>query len=176
VVWAQIGFGSVANPYLVTALGFTVAEAGRVMLIYGLAGLLMPALAGYLCVRFPPGKKVMIIGGHMALAAALLTFGKVSGAIPVLVTACLVGLLVSFLNPIYTVIIADNADPEWAATAGGVGNSIFQVGAVLSPLAIGLAADARGDYGLTWTILAAGAAIGIVTTALVIDRSRERIR
>jgi sugar phosphate permease len=172
-VWSQIGFGSVANPYLVTALGFTVAEAGRIMLTYGLVGLLMPPLAGYLCVKFPPRKKALIMGSHLALAAAFLAFGEVRGAAPVLLTASLIGLLVAFLNPIYTVIIADNADPKWAATAGGVSNSIFQIGAILSPLIIGLAADARGDYGLTWTILAAGALVGIVTTALVADRPQR---
>ena len=177
VVWAQIGFGSAANAYLVKSLGLRLEEAGRVMLAYGLAGFLTPALAGYLCVKFPRGKKAMLIGGHLALAAALLFFGGLNGLTRVFLAAGLIGLLVSFLNPISTVIIADNAAPEWAATAGGVGNSIFQVGAVLSPLAIGLAADARGDYGLTWAILAAGALVGVFTTALVRNpKSENKVR
>ena len=167
VVWAQIGFGSAANAHLVKTLGLTLPEAGRVMLAYGLAGFLTPALAGYLCVKFPSKKKALLIGGHLALAGALLFFGGLREVTRVFLAAGLIGLLVSFLNPISTIIIADNAAPEWAATAGGVGNAIFQVGAVLSPLAIGLAADARGDYGLTWAILAAGALVGVFTTALV---------
>ena len=59
IIWVQIGFGSVGNPYLVSNLGLTVAEAGRIMMIYGLIGILMPSLAGYLSGKFPLRKNMM---------------------------------------------------------------------------------------------------------------------
>jgi predicted MFS family arabinose efflux permease len=163
-LWCQIGFGSAANAYLVNALGLSVPEAGRVMMIYGLIGLFMPTVAGYLCLKFPPGKKIIVIVGHLALAVVLWIFGGISGVVPILLTVSAIGLLVPFLNTFYVVITADNAGPEWAATAGGVSNCIYQIAALLSPLVIGLAADARGDYSLTWVILSTGALIGAVAT------------
>jgi sugar phosphate permease len=169
VVWCQIGFGSVGNSYLVTTFGVTTAEAGRLMMVYGLVGLLMPSLAGHLCGRLPGRKRHMIILAHALLAVFLVLFGKMGSMGAAFAMACVVGLLVAFANPIYSVIIADNAGPELAGAAGGVGNCIFQVAAILSPLALGLARDATGGHVWTFWILAAGAVLGIVTTALTTD-------
>lgn len=172
-VWCQIGFGSVANPYMVSALGVTVAEAGRVMMIYGLIGILMPTLAGYLSGKFPRRKTGLIILCHILMIAAFLLFGQMSSLNGALAVACLIGLLIAFSNPIYSIIIADNAGPEWAATAGGVGNCIFQIGALLSPLVIGLARDFTGMHTWTWWILAGGALLGIIVTAMISNKPVE---
>ena len=67
--------------------------------------------------------------------------------------AIVIGLLMAFANPDYTVIISDNAGREWAATAGGVGNCIFQIAAILSTLAVGIARDATQGHGWTFWIL-----------------------
>ena len=164
-VWVYIGFSSVFNAYLVSTLGFTVPEAGRIMMLYALIGFFMPPLAGYLSLKIPKGKKATLIGGHLFLTAVLLAFGWIGGGKPALVMGCLIVLMSYFFNPVYTVIIADNAAPEWAATAGGVSNTILQTAALFSPLIIGLAADLRGNYGLTWVILAAGALLGAISMA-----------
>lgn len=174
IIWVQIGFGSVGNSYMVSNLGLTVAQAGRIMMIYGLIGILMPSLAGYLSGKFPGRKTAMIIVGHVIVIVAVLWFGKAATFSTALVAACLVGLLMAFLNPIYSIIIADNAGPEWAATAGGVGNCIFQIAAILSPLAIGMARDSVGTHAWTWWILAAGAILGIIATALVSNAPKEK--
>ena len=168
-----IGFGSVANSYMVTTFGVTPAEAGRVMVLFGLVGLLMPSLAGYLCGRLPSRKRHMIILAHVLLVVFLLAFGRVGSIGAASPVAIIIGLLVAFANPIYTVIIADNAGNEWAATAGGVGNCIFQIAAILSPLAIGLARDATGGHGWTFGILAAGSVLGIISTMLTTDAKVE---
>lgn len=173
VIWCQIGFGSVANSYLVSTFGVTPAEAGRLMMVYGLVGLLMPALAGYLCGRLPKRKRHMIIYTHVLLVVFLVLFGKVGSMNAAFAVAIVIGLLMAFANPIYTVIIADNAGREWAATAGGVGNCIFQIAAILSPLAVGIARDATQGHGWTFWILAAGAILGILTTALTTDAKAE---
>jgi sugar phosphate permease len=174
IVWVQIGFGSVGNPYLVSNLGLTVAEAGRIMMIYGLIGLLMPSLAGYLSGKFPLRKNMMIIVCHVVVVGAVLLFGRTTTFSGALAAACLLGLLIAFLNPIYSVITAENAGPEWAATAGGVGNCIFQIAAILSPLAIGMARDQTGTHAWTWWILAAGSILGILATAMVTNAPKEK--
>jgi sugar phosphate permease len=167
IVWCQIGFGSISNSYLVDALKATKIEAGRLMALYGLIGLLMPTLAGYLSGKFPGRKRTMVIVSHIILIGAYLLFGQMETLMTAAIAACLIGLVISFANPLSTIIIAENAGPEWAATASGVGNFIFQIGALLSPLALGLARDASGHYGWTWWILALGASIGIAAAALV---------
>jgi len=76
IVWCQIGFGSIVNLYLVDTLNVNRIEAGRVVMLYGLIGLLMPTLAGYLSGKFPDRKRTMIIVSHAILIAAFLLFGR----------------------------------------------------------------------------------------------------
>ncbi|MDR1167100.1 MAG: MFS transporter [Deltaproteobacteria bacterium] len=163
-LWCQLGFGSVGNDYLVETFNVTSKEAGNVMALYGLVGLLMPAFAGYLCGAFPLRKRLCVIVAHILLAGVLIVYGGATTLRAAIVLAACVGLLIAFSNPLYTIITADNADPRWAGVAGGVGNCIYQFGSLLSPIVLGRVHDWRGDYGLTFYILAAGALIGIFVT------------
>lgn len=171
MIWCQIGFTSIGNQYMKEALSFSVQEAGRVMTYFGLIGIFMPSLAGYLCGKYPMGKKWMLIMCHALLIVTLFVFGQLSTLMACLVTAGALGCLMGFANPIYSVIIAENAGPEWAATAGGVGNCIFQIAAVLSPLAIGIARDTTGGFSFTWMILAGGLMMGILVSLLLTNKS-----
>jgi predicted MFS family arabinose efflux permease len=167
IVWCQIGFGSVANAYFTERFGIDQVKAGQIMMLYGLIGILMPSLSGFLCVRFPNRKKAMVLVCHAFLALAFLLFGGCQGLGSAVVIASAIGLLIAFANPLYTVITADNASREWAGAAMGVGNCIFQLGAILSPLAIGLARDHSGGHSYTFVILAAGSLLGIAVTLFV---------
>ncbi len=173
MIWCQIGFSSIANVYMQQHLSFSMADAGKVMSAFGLVGLFSPALAGYLCGKFPTGKKWMIILCHICMIIFLLLFGQFDTMSACLVMGVLLGILFGFANPIYSVVIAENAGPEWAATAGGLGNAIFQVAAILAPMAIGIARDATGGFGQTWTILAAGATLGILVALGLSSKTQE---
>ncbi|MDR3204744.1 MAG: MFS transporter [Deltaproteobacteria bacterium] len=169
IVWCQIGFGSVINTYLVSNLKLNEVKAGELVAFYGLAGILMPACAGYFCGVFPHRKTRLIIISHLALAAALVAFGYIKLWHEALYLIIIIGLLVSFANPLSTIIIADNAGPEWAGAAGGVANCIFQFGALLSPLAIGLTMDMIGTHALTFIILGVGSLLGVMAAILAKD-------
>ena len=166
-LWVQIGFSSVGNDYLVNTFGLNLKAAGGVMVLYGLAGLVTSILSGYLSGRFPARKKTMLILCHVFLAGFCLCFGQLGSAGAVVLGACLIGMAVSFGNVLYSVVVAGNTAPEWMATAGGVSNSIFQIGALLSPVVIGRAVDLSGNFGLVWWILALGAAAGAVIAAFL---------
>jgi len=173
LIWCQIGFGSIANTYMQEALNFSLLDAGKVMSAFGLIGILMPSLAGYLCGKYPNSKKGMLIMCHTLLIVALLAFGQLGSMMACVVVASLLGCLMGFANPIYSVVIAENAGPEWAATAGGVGNCIFQIAAIISPALIGLAKDTSGGFGWTWWILAGGALLGILMVLPITNKVSE---
>ncbi|MDR2946669.1 MAG: MFS transporter [Candidatus Adiutrix sp.] len=162
LIWCQMGFGSVGNLYMTEHLGFSNVDAGDVMSAFGIMGLFSAAVAGWLCGKFPSGKKWMIVMCHILMIVFLLMFGQLTTLTACMAMAVVLGLLFGFANPIYSVVIAESAGPEWAATAGGLGNAIFQVAAILSPMALGIARDATNGFGYTWYILAAGAVFGIV--------------
>lgn len=166
-LWAQIGFGSVGNDYLVKTFGVNLKSAGAIMVVYGCIGLAASLAAGWLSARFPDHKKRMVVGSHILMGIFCLLFGQFGSMAGALIGACLIGIMVSAANPLYSILLADNATPEWMATAGGVSNTIFQVGALLSPLVIGFAYDSSGSYTWAWPILAAGAALGAVFAGLI---------
>lgn len=170
-LWAQIGFGSVGNNYLVTTFNINLKSAGAVMVVYGCIGLLTSLAAGWLSGRFRGLKKHMLITAHLLMSLLLLVFGQFSGVTAALIGASMIGAAVSAANSLYSIILADNTPPEWMATAGGVSNTIFQLGAFLSPLALGLAHDLSGGYALAWPILGLVAAFGAVFSGMLKNKS-----
>jgi sugar phosphate permease len=167
IVWCQVGFASVANPYMTEYLGLSLAGAGRLMMVYGLIGIPVSALTGYVSTGSVSKKKAMIIGCYCLVAALFLVFGRLSGYIEVFVLTCVLGVLIPCAGALGSILLTDSAGPEWAATAGGVGNCIFQTGALISPLFIGIVRDSTGHHAWTWWILATGAVFGIFFAVFV---------
>lgn len=166
-LWVQIGFGSVGNDYLVSVFGLNLKRAGGVMVLYGLAGLAVCLGAGFLSGRLPGYKKHMTVICYLLMALFCFGFGRLNSMGAVLAGAVLVGVTVSFANAIQSILIADLTPPEWMATAGGVTNTIFQLGALLSPLVIGRAIVHDGGFGPTWPLLGIAALGGAALAALL---------
>jgi len=166
-LWVQIGFGSIGNDYLVSVFGLNLKSAGWVMVLYGLAGLAVSLAAGFLSGKWPRYKKSMTIVCFLLMAGFCLLFGRLDSMGAVLAGTCMIGMAVSFANAIQSILIADFTPPEWMATAGGLTNTIFQIGALLSPLVIGRAIVHSGDFSPTWPLLSAGALAGAVLASLL---------
>lgn len=78
-------------------------------------------------------------------------------------------------NPQLTTLIANYAGQQWAATANGVANFIFQVASLISPLIAGAAIDLTGNFGMVWWILAAGPLAGIGFILLVCEPLPQKL-
>lgn len=161
-LWVQIGFGSVGNDYLVSVFSLNLKAAGWVMVFYGLAGLAVSLVAGFMSGKLPQLKKSMTVICYLLMSLFCFTFGRLDSMSAVLAGTCLIGMSVSFANAIQTIIIADFTPPEWMATAGGLTNAIFQIGALLSPLVIGRAIVHFGDFSPTWPLLGTAALGGAI--------------
>lgn len=172
-MWVQISFSSVSNDYLVNTFSMNLKEAGSIMVMYGLIGLAMSLLAGFLAGRMPLHTRLMVMACHMLMAVFCVAFGYLTSTTGAIIGICLVGMMVSFGNPLYSILIADNSSPEWMATAGGLSNTIFQLGALLSPLVVGKVITVTGDYGAAWWVLGAGALGGAVCAYLLKSPSAE---
>ena len=101
------------------------------------------------------------------MALFCFAFGRLDSMSAVLAGTCFIGMSVSFANAIQSILIADFTPPQWLATAGGLTNTVFQVGALLSPLVVGRAIVHFGDFSPTWPLLGAGALGGAVLAALI---------
>ncbi len=79
---------------------------------------------------------------------------------------CFIGFLVGFLsylaNPHLSVLVTQFAGKEWAATATGTTNFVWQFASMLGPLVLGWSIDTTGSFASVWWILAAGPLLGIL--------------
>jgi len=167
-LWVQVSFASVSNDYLVTTFNLSLIEAGDIMaLYYGFIGLFASLFAGFLATRLPNHIRSMVVVCHILMATFCLAFLAMTTTAAAIVGVCLVGMTVSFANPLYAILLANNTAPEWMATAGGVSNTIFQMGALISPLVVGRAIVYTGGFDVAWWILGLGALSSAVWAILI---------
>lgn len=175
IIFIQLGFYSLANTYMVDRLmlvndglerNTAVIQAGVVMFYVGIVGMVMPAFSGWLAgVTSKPTWN--FIGGALLLIPALVLFGMAESYSMWLVCGTIFGGILAFVNPMFSVVVAENAGPDWAATAGGIGNCWLQFGGMLGPLAMGLARDWSGAYTACWVVLCVAALLAAVICLLV---------
>ncbi len=159
LMWSQISFISWGNSYL-KSINFSLAEAGFVMMFFGLGGCLGPLLSGFLCDRLSHPKWVMI-AAFLCLIPLPPLFGALETAPALMLAAGLAGLFYGIANPPPTLIVAAFSGKMHAATAGGISGCIFQFGSILGPLCVGYSIDLTGSYASGWWMMAASAAAGI---------------
>lgn len=165
LMWVQIGFISWSNTAMKN-FGFTLGQAGLAMTLFGLGGILGPIVSGYLADR-TENKKGIVIISYLAMIPLVLAFGY-SETFGVLVAiACALGFLNGYANTFIPLMVSEYSGEEWAASAGGVTGSIFQIASIFGPFLLGLSIDVTGSFAVVWWLLAAGPLSGAVLLALL---------
>lgn len=165
LMWVQIGFISWSNTAMKN-FGFTLSQAGLAMTLFGLGGILGPIVSGYLADRME-NKKGIVIVSYLAMIPLVLAFGY-SETFGVLVAiACALGFLNGYANTFIPLMVSEYSGEEWAASAGGVTGSIFQIASIFGPFLLGLSIDVTGSFAVVWWLLAVGPLTGAVLLALL---------
>lgn len=160
LMWVELGTATWANTYIKKELGFSVASAGLVMIFYGLGGVIAPIISGYLSDKIGKRKQLLITSYALIIPLTIL-FGQQT-TIPALAAVGFLFGFVSYLaNPQLTVMISEFAGKEYAGTANGTANFIFQFASMLGPLVLGWSIDFTGNFSTVWWIMAAGPLLGI---------------
>ncbi len=165
LMWVQIGFISWSNTALKN-LGFTLAQAGLTMTLFGLGGVLGPIAGGYLADRTNNKKGTLIIG-YIAMIPLVLLFGYLESFTLLTAIAALFGFLNGYANTFAPLMVSEYSGERWAASASGVTGSIFQIASILGPVLLGLSIDISGSFDIVWWLLAAGPLFGAVLLGLV---------
>lgn len=160
LMWVELGTATWANAYI-KKLGFSVTAAGLVMIFYGLGGTIAPLVSGYISDIIGHRKKILIIS-YALIAPITVIFGYMT----TFATLAFVGFLFGFIsyvaNPHLTVLVSEFAGREWAGTANGTANFIFQIASMIGPAILGWAVDMSGSFSTVWWLMAAGPVIGIL--------------
>ena len=160
LMWLQLGIATWANVYI-KGLGFTVNEAGRVMALYGLGGVIAPLLSGVISDRLGNRSWLALFALTVTIPVTIL-FGSQTSFTALCIAGFAAGFTSYAVNPQLTVMISQFAGLTLAATANGVSNFLFQLASLVSPLFIGLVLDLTGNFSYVWWILALGPVIAIV--------------
>ena len=171
LMWVQIGFISWSNAALKN-LGFSIAQAGLAMTLFGLGGVLGPIVSGYLADR-TANKKAIVIAGYLAMVPLVLAFGYFRSFLVLSTIACALGFLNGYANTFVPLMVSEYSGEQWAASAGGVTGSIFQIASIFGPVLLGLSIDITGSFSIIWWMLAAGPVTGAMLLGLL--RKPEKV-
>jgi predicted MFS family arabinose efflux permease len=160
LLWIQVGFISWGNAAL-KHFGYSLAQAGLAMTLFGVGGILGPIVSGFLADR-TANKKALVIIGYLAMIPLVLAFGYLKGFGILAAIACALGFLNGYANTFVPLIVSQYSGEEWAASAGGVTGSIFQIASILGPFVLGLSIDVTGSFSTVWWLLAVAPLGGVV--------------
>jgi len=172
LMWMEIGTATWANNHLVKKLALSVPTAGYIMMIYGLGGVLAPLVSGFVS-DWTGQRKWLVILAYAVSAPLCVIFGYQTTLGGLTVLAFLMGFTSYIANPQLTVLISQFAGVEWAATANGTANFIFQTASMIVPLVLGFSIDLTGSSTIVWWIMAVGPLVGILLM-LPVDPSKAR--
>ncbi len=129
-------------PLFFAAQGLNVTQIAIVAATYpgvwGLTQLATGALSDHL------GRKGLIVGGMLLQAISLLGMAVVTGFVPWLLAAALLGVGTAMVYPTLLAAIGDAAQPSWRGTAVGAYRLWRDGGLAVGAVVGGLAADALG--------------------------------
>lgn len=160
LMWVELGTATWTFAY-VKELGFGRGAAGGVLVIYGLGGLLAPMISGIISDKVGHRKNILLISLAVVIPITIL-FGYQKSVAMLSVVGFFFGFCSYLSNPHLTVMISEFAGKQWAATANGTSNFIFQMAPIIGPVVMGWSIDATGSFSSVWWIMAAGPALGIL--------------
>jgi sugar phosphate permease len=160
LMWVELGtatwtFASIKH------LGFSLSSAGTVLMFYGIGGLIAPFVSGYLSDKVGHRKYILMISLAI-IAPVTVLFGYQATIASLSVMGFIFGFVSYLANPHLTVMVSEFAGKEWAATANGTSNFIFQLAPMIGPVVMGWTIDVTGAFSSVWWIMAAGPVLGIL--------------
>jgi ACS family hexuronate transporter-like MFS transporter len=160
LMWMELGLATWANAYI-KKLGFSVKEAGMVLIWYSLGGLIAPVVSGWVSDKIG-NRKNILIASYAVSVPLTVYFGSQTTLAMLNIIGFVYGFCSYFANPHLSLMVSEYAGKEWAATANGISNFIFQLASMIGPLVLGGVLDMSGSFDMVWYMMAVGPIVGIL--------------
>jgi len=171
--WGTLGFTSWAIPLMGKAHNISPVQAGYVLAVAGIAGLISKPTIGWLSDYFGARRKTLAIISLVFFCAVLLAFGQLSDLPAFRLAAPFIGVGAFIYSPLLVTMAAEHAGPSKAGSAAGVANAVWQMGSALSPALVGLVYQAQHSFSLAFAVLAAGPLFGAICLAFIKEGQRQ---
>jgi sugar phosphate permease len=160
MMWAALGLATWANAYF-KHLGFTSGVGGRIMVAYGCAAVVAPLTAVFWARLLGKMRRLIIIAFICQIPLTLI-FGHVHAVSTLMIIGIVLGYMHYTVNSPLNILITDVAGKQWAGSAIGTTNFIFQFASMICPVVVGWSIDVTGTFGSCWYIVAAGSLVGLI--------------
>ena len=159
-------------PLLSRQIGFDLAQAGALFLVMNCCMLVSMLSLGMLMDRF--GQKPVLVGGAIAVAAALAVLIQSTSYAGVLASVALLGVGGGALNGATNTLVSDlYAEPKRKASALNLLGVFFGFGALFLPFTIGAVLEALGLPTILWLAVLLSAAPAAVFLALAFPPAKQ---
>ena len=169
-MWATWGIAAWSNTYMNKEIHLSLVQAGAIMLLYGIAALLSKPISGFLADYFQSKKRLLISGMIFSLVPLLIMLGLSKSVEMLYIIMPLLGIAAFVWSPIINLVVGEVVPPHMVGTATGFANTIWQLGSLVSPMAVGAVLDATDSYFYAFMTLAIGPMLGAFIILLVKDR------
>ncbi|NLN97680.1 MAG: MFS transporter [Eubacteriaceae bacterium] len=170
-IWLVLAFATWANRYM-GSIGIEVADASSVMSWYSISALVGTFLGGWAVDAFKLNRRYFVVVMFILMVVTTFVFAKQTTVMGLSLVAALYGFVSYLPNSNLTTLVVYYAGDQYAGTAVGGINFIWQFGAVLSPTIAGAVFEFTGSFNSVWIMLVALPLLGIVS--LFSLRSQEQ--
>ena len=172
--WGTWGFTFCSNLLLVRGnLGFSPGAAATVALWFGIGGVVIIPLYGFLSDRFKDMRPHLYILELVLMIAALFNFSAQTTLPGFCLAAFMLGVTAYAFLPVLGAMLPDLVVPGTLGATAGIANAAGQLAAAIAPLAIGVVIDHSGSITLSLGILAVGPALGAVCLLAILVTKRR---
>ncbi len=169
--WGTLGFASWAIALMVKGHNVSPIQAGFVVAIAGLGGLLSKPSVGWLSDRLGGRRKALTIASFAFFFVMLLVFGQLSSVHAFRIAAPLIGVGAFIYSPLLVTLVAEQSGLAAAGSAAGVANAFWQSGSAISPVVVGVVFQMSHSFPAAFASLAVGPLFGAVCMLFVKERT-----
>lgn len=165
--WGTWGFAFWANALMMKGHGFSAVEAGFIVSLIGIAAIVGKPLIGLLSDLMGGRQKWLTFAVFLLFAVMLLVFGLLTDRVAFEIAAPLLGLGAFLYSPLLAAMVAANSGVALAGSAAGLLGSLWQLGSVIVPVAVGVVFQTTNSFMAAFATLAAGPLVAALAILFV---------
>lgn len=171
--WGTLGFASWAISLMVKGHRIVPVQAGFIVAIAGIAGLVSKPSVGWLSDKLGGRRKALTVASFIFFFVALLAFGQLSELDAFRLAAPFVGIGAFVYSPLLVTLVAEQSGINRAGSAAGIANAVWQSGSAMSPAVVGLVFQATHSFQMAFAALALGPLLGTICMLFVKERTGQ---
>lgn len=171
--WGTLGFASWAISLMVKGHHIVPVQAGFIVAIAGIAGLVSKPSVGWLSDKLGGRRKALTVASFIFFFVALLGFGQLSELDAFRLAAPFVGIGAFVYSPLLVTLVAEQSGINRAGSAAGIANAVWQSGSAMSPAVVGLVFQATHSFQTAFAALALGPLLGTICMLFVKEHTSQ---